>query len=428
MDLPKYIQTQAAAAVKLVKYVDDEVVEHHHAADEILRTFFRKHKKYGSRDRRFFTDLVYSWFRWRGWIKEGEKNEWMRRCVIAGLMDAPEWGPALHAMIASLEKPIKDPEPMGSLSIAAKAQRIQAMFHMDKPPTIADAFPDWVGHHVREHSWLTGLQNHGAIWLRTRPDTHQKVIEALDKEKAEYTIHPLLPHAICTYNRSAVTLLSQKLSHLFDLQNLSSQCVGHVCDPQEGEHWWDCCAGSGGKSIHLAELRETGMVFATDRRLAVMDELSRRVKTYKGKKISMRMLDVLRDDPPEQLFDGVLIDAPCTGIGTWGRNADARWRMGEAQLQKMLFAQQNILEKASLQVKPGGVLVYSVCTLTHDETSDMVGYFLKNHPHFEMQGIRNPATGEKSEGPLWLLPNDMDGDAMYIARMVNTQTESADPA
>jgi 16S rRNA (cytosine967-C5)-methyltransferase len=420
MDLPKYTHTQAAAAVKLVKYVDDEVVEHHHAADDVLRIFFRKHKKYGSRDRRFYTNLVYSWFRWRGWIKDAERSEWMRRCAVAGLLDATEWHPALQAMVQDLKKPLKEPEPMGSLSLAAKGQRIQAMFHMDKPPTIADAFPDWVSQHVREHQRLKGLQHHGAIWLRSRPETHQKLLGALDNEKAAYTIHPLLPHAICTYDRTAVTRLRQKLSHLFELQNLSSQCVGHVCDPRDDEHWWDCCAGSGGKSIHLADLVKTGQIMASDCRLSIMDELSRRVKPYKGGKINMRLVDVIHDEPLAIQFDGVLIDAPCTGIGTWGRNADARWRTGEAQLQKVLIAQQKILECASTRVKPGGALVYSVCTLTHDETHDMIDAFLDNHPHFKRQALVNPATGETTDDPLWLLPDDMDGDAMFIARMINT--------
>jgi 16S rRNA (cytosine967-C5)-methyltransferase len=189
---------------------------------------------------------------------------------------------------------------------------------------------------------------------------------------------------------------------------------GIICAPIEGQSWWDVCAGSGGKSLHLLDLARGQLdLLATDTRDKALKELQRR---QQGRRFAFRNLNAETDALPDTPFDGVLVDAPCSGFGTWARNPDARWRTDSDDITHLAGVQTLILGRASTTVKPGGVLVYSVCTLTRAETSGVVTAFLSDHPDFKPEPFVNPLDGASCDGTLLLPPERASGDGMYIAR------------
>ncbi len=182
------------------------------------------------------------------------------------------------------------------------------------------------------------------------------------------------------------------------IQDEGSALVAHAVDPQPGETVYDLCSAPGGKTTHMAQLmKDQGKIIAWDisaERLVKVEENSRRqgltiVETRQGD--ASRIIDT-----PQA--DRVLVDAPCSGLGTMGHRPDVRWRKSPDEIDKLAALQRKILRSAARLVKPGGRLVYSVCTLTKAEGPDNAAWFLEAHPEFVPAALPEyfpaPSSGE----------------------------------
>ncbi|RKX46890.1 MAG: RsmB/NOP family class I SAM-dependent RNA methyltransferase, partial [Verrucomicrobia bacterium] len=252
----------------------------------------------------------------------------------------------------------------------------------------------------------------------SRTDPAQ-LVQALAGRDVPCSGHEALPAALSV--AGGISLANALSGHAaqFVVQDISSQCVGHICAPQKDGDWWDCCAGAGGKALHLLDLmQQNGKVLATDIRVPALKELKKRARKYGIRGIRTQPHNVVHDEPFKKSFDGVLVDAPCSGWGTWPRNPDARWRSSKRDVVQCATRQVKVLNNAAWCVKPGGVLVYAACTFTRPETEEVVMNFLDRNPNFKLDPFSNPLTGEATEGTLQIWPWDGPGDAMFIARFV----------
>jgi 16S rRNA (cytosine967-C5)-methyltransferase len=183
---------------------------------------------------------------------------------------------------------------------------------------------------------------------------------------------------------------------LAEVQDESSQRAAELCNPKAGERWLDLCAGSGGKSLALAALGARVTAWdAVARRLA---ELPRRARRAGAR------IEVSRD-LPEGEFDGVLVDAPCSGSGALCREPDARWRVDDAAVAGFHENQRQVLEGAAKLVRPGGTLVFATCSVFREEGEEVVEPFLREHPDFRL------AASERR----W--PHRDPGAGFYLARL-----------
>jgi 16S rRNA (cytosine967-C5)-methyltransferase len=263
-----------------------------------------------------------------------------------------------------------------------------------------------------EDRFYETLQQRPPTWLRLRSDAFRQV---LTDAGIVFQLHPKLMDVVSV--EGGVSLGALGHGGQFEVQDIASQAVVRIADPAVGSDWWDACCGAGGKSIQLADrIGPSGKVLATDVRENALRECKKRARTDGIQMIRPQPHNLAENVPFTKEFDGVLVDAPCSGWGTWSRNPDARWRSDPRDPAGKRNLQVRMLTNAAQCVKPGGVLVFAVCTFTREETAEVVERFCAAHPAFTLEGFVNPLTGGKTEGTLQLWPWEGPGDGMFIAR------------
>ena len=382
-------------------------------ADRTLSELFKANRQYGSRDRRLISEIVFSYLRWAGWLDKLELNQGI---ALAHALDASEINPIIQSLVSVAL------EPLSEKSIQGKLEALQSGF-----PELADLS---IEHLVPNEfipllpaveggiiTWLDSFQSRPPVVIRIYREKQDAFLKACKDKGIRLKRGLPIKHAAVVGTTREATELRQAMPDAFEMQNLASQAVAWICSPSAIHKWWDACCGTGGKAFHLAEFSgDDTRIWATDRRRNALNELHRRMRKNGFHKIRTKQLDILRDETPVESFNGVLLDAPCSGLGNWARNPDARWRTPLGDIAKHARRQLALLTKVGRAVKPGGSLVYSVCTVTQAETFEVVHAFLAENPQFSLNSIRNPITGIVSEDPILIYPWEAQGDAMFIAR------------
>jgi 16S rRNA (cytosine967-C5)-methyltransferase len=208
----------------------------------------------------------------------------------------------------------------------------------------------------------------------------------------------------------------------FFVQDETSQLVGEFVSASRGERILDACASPGGKTTQMAAaMDDTGSIVAADMRERRLALLSRTIKESGAQRVRVVQANARAAPPFLDIFDAVLVDAPCSGLGTIRRDPDVRWRRSEADLEPLAEAQRAMLAQAASVVRPGGRLIYSTCSSEPEENEDIVRDFLAAHPEFQRA---RPAAFERraelaalldDEGSLKTLPFRDGLEAFYAA-------------
>jgi 16S rRNA (cytosine967-C5)-methyltransferase len=227
---------------------------------------------------------------------------------------------------------------------------------------------------------------------------------------------PHLPHALRLLEPvGSVQQLPGFNEGWWIVQDSSAQLVGYLVDPQPGEFVVDACAAPGGKTMHLAELmRDEGTVWACDRTPSRLKKLQQNAHRLGLHSIQLCEGDSREMPPFREKCDRVLVDAPCSGLGTLHRHADARWRQTPESVQELTKLQTELLKEAASWVKPTGRLVYATCTLHPAENEEIIQSFLANHPTWQIEPPppnSPPAAFVAPEGwvKVWAHRHNMDG-------------------
>ena len=239
-----------------------------------------------------------------------------------------------------------------------------------------------------------------------------------------YSVEPgrLAPELVWLVNGVPLARLAELREGLCTAQDESEALVTGLVGPQPHERLLDLCAAPGGKSTHMAErMGDEGEVWA-------MDRVEGRVATLEAtvSRLGVHSVHVVRGDgrnyPFPMPFDRVLVDAPCSGLGVLGRRADARWRKGPEILHEMPPLQVELLAAGGRQARPGGVLVYSVCSFEPEETTAVVERFLDQHPGFILESADGmlPPEVVDDQGFMRVLPHVHGCDGAFAARFRKT--------
>jgi 16S rRNA (cytosine967-C5)-methyltransferase len=352
-------------------------------ADRALRELLKEERDILPSDARAVAQTVFNYFRWRGWLD----------------LDAP-----LNLQLR-------------------KARELAANFAAD-PNSFSDASlvervaPNWIAEEMEiTPAWARAIQAEPKLWLRAKPGQGRALCEKLGAAKLEKT---LLPDAILYKGEEDLFKRPEFHAGEFEIQDIASQAVGWLCAPKPGETWWDACAGEGGKTLHLSALMQNkGLIWASDRAEWRLKNLKRRAARAQVFNFRAAPWDGSARLPTKTKFDGVLVDAPCSGVGTWQRNPHARWTTTLQDVQELAAIQKQLLANAASSVKPGGKLIFAVCTLTRAETTELVADFnAKFAADFEplvLPPISESQSLLTSVPTKFIWPQELDGNGMFIA-------------
>lgn len=218
----------------------------------------------------------------------------------------------------------------------------------------------------------------------------------------------------------AVINLPGYLEGWWAVQDSSAQLVSYLLDPQPGETIIDACAAPGGKSLHMAELMgNEGMIWSCDRTAARTQKIQQNIDRLGASIVRPLMCDSRHQPAFLAQADRVLLDVPCSGLGTLNRHADARWRQTPESVNDLVTLQRELLSHVSTWVKPGGVMVYATCTLHPDENERQIEWFLNQHEGWQIEPpnipIRDLAT-EKGWIKVW--PHQQHMDGFFMVKLV----------
>lgn len=350
-------------------------------ADRVLRDFFRARRYAGSKDRAAVADRVFDCFRHYysyGWRMSGIDP---RRLAIASVL-AEGIDPAEIFTGANY----------APAALTAEEQAAIAAPVREAPLHVLGEFPDWLKRELVDAFGVDLLPEMAAMLGRAPVDirtntlktTREKLIAALAAEGFEATPTPYAANGLRLDGGTTAKLSASPLfaAGHFEFQDEAAQIASALCEAKPGMRVLDFAAGAGGKALALAAaMRNTGVIAACDidpGRLAMIGPRAERA----GVKIILAEPTL-----PSTAFDLVLLDAPCSGTGTWRRQPELRARLSAERLAERVKTQSKLLSKASSYVAPGGKLVYATCSVLPCENDGQIISFLSNHPNFTAMAV-----------------------------------------
>ena len=385
---------------------------------DALKDWGLAHRFAGSGDRAAIGNIVYDALRMRlshAWLMDSDSPAALAHAVLFR-----QWGFAPEALAAEFDGDKFAPDALDPATLTAFSSRNLA----DAPAHVQGDVPEWIVPSLETafgDDWLEeakALAERPTLDLRVNSlKAHRdKVLKALDHAGAAATrIARLGVRIAAGEGPSRLPNVTAELSFQkgwFEVQDEGSQIVADLASPQEGEQVLDYCAGGGGKTLAMAATMDNkGQVHAFDadpKRLAPIIERLKRAGTRNVQvHDSRKSLDLLTGK-----LDRVLVDAPCTGTGTWRRRPDTKWRLTQRNLEERVTQQQEALAEASVFVRPGGRLLYVTCSVLPEENEAQIARFLAANPAFASEDAT--ATWTRIFGDAAPKPRSGDGTSVTL--------------
>jgi 16S rRNA (cytosine967-C5)-methyltransferase len=354
-----------------------------HPADAVLSDYFRQHPALGQNDRAFIAEAVFGVLRHKRVLDHLTEQGHARRLLLAWLARFSGTAPA---ELASALKP-------------AETETIANFASADLnglPLAVEAELPDWVYERLALRLPAAEILALGRalgqsapldLRVNTQRSDRAAVLRALAAGGIRAEPTPYSPVGVRLNGKPAINRDALFLEGAIEVQDEGSQLVSYLMAPRRHELVVDFCAGAGGKSLMLgAMMNSQGRVYAFDVSPARLARLKPRLKRSGLSNLHPHLLRNEHDPKVKRLagkIDRVLVDAPCSGLGTLRRNPDLKWRQTPASVAEMRVKQAAILEAAATLVKPGGRLVYATCSVLTEENEDIVASFLSTHPEFQ---------------------------------------------
>lgn len=395
-------------------------------ADAKLSVYFRENRELGTHDRAFVADTVYAVLRRRRFLEH-----------VAGGEDP--FGLVIACLLRFQGISLRDLEGQLSKTQTERAKAIKATPADNLSLPVQADVPDWIWTKLAAQygeqealALARSLQQPAPLDLRVNrlKEERETVLALFSKEGIAATPTPYSPAGVRLKDKITLNRHALFLKGVIEVQDEGSQLLALLVAPRRGEMVADLCAGAGGKTLAL------GALMANSGRLYAFDVSERRLANFKPRmarsglsNVHPQLIAKEHDQKLKRLagkFDRVLVDAPCSGLGTLRRNPDLKWRQKPQDILELSVKQAAILQTAAKLVKPGGRLVYATCSLLQEENRGIVETFLAAHLDFrllnaaEILAQQNVAldTGEYLE----LLPHKHGTDGFFAASMEKAKT------
>ncbi|MEN5159734.1 RsmB/NOP family class I SAM-dependent RNA methyltransferase [Achromobacter spanius] len=406
-----------------------EILQWTYPADAALSHWLRHHSNLGARDRSEVAEAVYDVLRhlrrYRQYAESGVGPA-SRRLAILGL----------NATVGA--------EPLQEGMDAAEAEWLQRVSRINVatlPRAVRGSIPDWLDERLSAmespDTLVEALNRQASLDLRVNPLKTERdaMLAELQQSAGRYepTAMPFSPWGIRMQGRPAINRWPQFENGSIEVQDEGSQLLALLVAPRRGEMIIDFCAGAGGKTLLLGALmRSTGRLYAFDVSAARLARAKPRFARSGLSNVVPVVIDNENDARVKRLAgkaQRVLVDAPCSGIGTLRRNPDLKWRQHPEALAELGQLQERILNSAARCVAPGGRLVYATCSLLAEENEVQADRFLASHPDFErvdaaeILGARCETL--QLEGPYVQLRPDLHGTDGFFAAVFERRKKGA---
>ncbi len=385
----------------------EQIFNQNQQADKVINRLLKQQKKWGSRDRRFAAKVLYDIVRWKRYYDFladesviTTEGKWKILAVWSVLNDVslPDW------------------DAFSNIDV----NKVKQSANLDEmPPEIRLSIPDWLQQKFEQQlndKWqeeMLALNQEAEVVLRTNllKTTVKKLQEELVKNQIETYTKEGYPEALFLKNRRKVTHLPVYKKGFFEIQDASSQLVAPFSEAKPGMTIIDACAGAGGKTLHLAtQMQNKGQILAYDIYQSKIDELNKRAKRNGIRNlIDTRVITPKIISRNTEIADILLIDAPCSSIGTLRRKPDLKWKLSPEKISQIKVIQQDILQSYASMVKVNGLLIYVTCSILPEENQDNVKSFLKQNKNFIFVEDKT------------VLPSQSGHDGFYMAKLKKIQ-------
>jgi len=415
-----------------------------------IKELFARHRAIGSRDRKLYRELVYTYLRFFPWVDEARQRGDGQAAGLAPTAGSEAGGArSAGAPRAHDEHPLLDRDPALAAKIIAwlapdlKPTSAYRAAHCADWPAVPDSLaeksavlrslnpqlsalsftpaallPEWFRSHCLAaftSPHLDALNSRAGVWVRIQCNDRALVLDEFRARQWSFDQPADFPDALCLPPNAEVAGSDAYRRGFIEIQDLGSQLVLACAPITPGGRWLDACAGAGGKTLQLARmLGDAGHVDATDIRPDILDELDDRAKRARLSNIA-----IVRE--PTDDYDGVLVDAPCSGSGTWRRQPHLKWYIKPESITAFTKTQLEILDANAPRVKPDGLLIYATCSLSHHENRDVVATFLKAHPQFKPEPSADTHGGTFDGLGTLLLPGTRNTDGFYVSLLRRIQ-------
>lgn len=356
------------------------IFEENRYADKVIEKVLKQNSRWGARDRRFIAETTYDIVRWYRWFRElgqAKGNDFWTLlavwCILSGV-DLPAW------------------EEFERVSADEVLDREKRNTYSRKT---RESIPDWLDELAEKElgaaRWqkeLSALNEIAPVVLRTNTlkITKEKLSAALGEDEIDTITLPDHPDALVLAERQNIFGSPAFKDGLFEVQDAGSQAISPFLRISPGLRVIDACAGAGGKTLHLAALMQNkGRIIAMDTEQWKLDELQKRARRAGVSNMEARVIESGKTIKRlANSADRLLLDVPCSGLGVLKRNPDAKWKLSLEFIDKIRALQQHILRDYCDMLKPGGLMVYSTCSILPSENEGQVQEFLSHQQSFEL--------------------------------------------
>lgn len=404
-------------------------------ASEALKAWALDHRFAGAGDRAAIGNLVYDALRKRASHAWRMGEDTPRALVLS--VAVTEWNQQVNALNQDFISDRFAPEAISE----AEALKLSAdSVFPDAPDWVRADVPEWLAPAL-ERGLGPGWREEGQ-GMTSRPPLDMRVNRLKsDRSRVRKSLarfSPLdtriapdglrIPAGAADARTANVTADEGYRKGWFEVQDEGSQIVTLLAGARPGEQVLDLCAGAGGKTLGMAAaMGNTGQIFAYDTERTRLAPVHERLQRNGVRNVQVRNPDPGALGDLEGRLDRVLVDAPCTGTGTWRRRPDTKWKLSPAQLDARMAEQAEVLDTAARFLKPGGELVYITCSILPQENGDQVAAFLERHPHFTLVPLLERWTALFPDAPqplsrdgatLTLTPASTDTDGFFCAALI----------
>jgi 16S rRNA (cytosine967-C5)-methyltransferase len=366
---------------------------------KFLPDFFKKNKQMGSTDRRSASRLLYNYFRLGRGLSDKSPEQ---RLFLAEFLCNSVDNPFLNHFRADLNAKIY-------LSLDEKIRYAEE----NEGLVLTEVFPftKHLSDGIDEHGFLSSLFLQPDLFIRINPPALSIVLETIQSSGIEYK--QIGDYTIALPNGTNLGLLFPDSNYSvkpYEVQDLSSQHTLNYFKPNRYEHWWDACAASGGKSLLLFSEQPDIKLVVSDIRASVLENLDERFIAAGLRSYQKKLIDLTTNPDPElhhYEFDGIILDAPCSGSGTWGRTPEMISQFEEYKIQGFQNLQKTIAGNTLKYLKSGKPLIYITCSVFREENEEVVAYLVSEY-------------GLKLEASELIDGFSKKADTMFVARLIKS--------